>query len=245
MFFAIIGLHYSTSKLYLNQFLLKKPLFKSLLSYLTEIVLEESSSEYNAHLQVLLTQGRYQLCTEDAIYSFDDKYDNFLKAFKKIDIKDKNVDSMLLLGLGLGSIPFMLENIFKLDINYTAVEIDEEICRLAEKYVLSDLQSPIMVYPIDANHYFSWYNETFDLIAMDIFDSATIPLYFESEEYLQILESRLNENGIILYNRLADSEKNIGLNKNFNHKWKKVFPIGGYVDTGTNHIFLNDMRFIP
>lgn len=223
---------------------MKKPFFKSLLSYFTEIVLEETSSDYNEHLQVLLTQGRYQLCTEDAIYSFDDKYDNFLKAFEKINIKEKNVESMLLLGLGLGSIPYILENIFKLNIDYTAVEIDEEICRLAEKYVLSDLRSHIMIYPIDATHYFNWYNESFDLIAMDIFDSATIPIYFESETYLQILASRLNKNGIILYNRLADSEKNIQLNKKFNQNWKNVFPAGGFVETGTNHIFLNDMRFV-
>ena len=53
---------------------MKHPLWKRWLSYFKEVTLEETGSEYNEVLEVLLVQGRHQLATEDAIYSYDDKY---------------------------------------------------------------------------------------------------------------------------------------------------------------------------
>jgi len=179
------------------------------------VILEETGSTHNPVLQVLLYKERFQLCTRTAIYSYEDKYDNFRTAFDLLKIRDKHVKSTLLLGLGLGSIPQMLETIYKVDSDYTAVEIDEVICQLAEKYVLSDLKSNIQTYPIDALDYFKWYDHTFDLIAMDIFQSAVVPEEFESIEYFNTME------------------------------WKSIFPKGGIIDCKNNLIFINDLRHIP
>ena len=55
---------------------MKQPLWKRWLSYLFEIHVESTSSDYNPHLHVSLNNGRYQLSTANAIYSFEDLYDN-------------------------------------------------------------------------------------------------------------------------------------------------------------------------
>lgn len=218
---------------------MKKPLLKKIWSYFDEVLIEESSSEFNPILEIILTKGRYQLATDTAIYSFEDKYDNFLKAFEAIDIKKINPNEVLLLGLGLGSIPFMLENIFDMRLQYTAVEIDEEICRLAEKYTLCHLESTFQVYPMDAKDYLKFYDQKFDMIAADIFQSSIIPSEFESIQFFEQLSDKLNENGIILYNRLADSPAHEKKNESFWKRWKSFFPDADRVNTGTNIIYLN------
>ena len=224
---------------------MKKPFFKKLISNFKEVVLEETGSEHNPLLVVLLYKGRYQLCTEKAIYSYEDKYDNFRTAFDQIQVEKKKIDNVLLLGLGLGSIPFMLEKIYYVDTEYVAVEIDEVICQLADKYVLSDLESSIQIYPMDAMNYFEWYDHRYDMIAMDIFQSAEVPQEFESKEYFEKMKSRLNEGGIILYNRLSNTDKDKAKNKSFETRWKEVFPQGGIIDCKNNLIFINDLGLIP
>ena len=224
---------------------MKKPFFKKLISNFREVNLEETGSAHNPYLVVLLYKGRYQLCTQNAIYSYEDKYDNFRTAFDLLQIEKKKLDNVLLLGLGLGSIPFMLERIYKVDTEYVAVEIDEVICQLADKYVLSDLDSSVQVYPIDALNYFEWYDHQYDMIAMDIFQSAEVPEDFESVDFMKTLDSRIKEGGIILYNRLSNSDEHRAKNKRFAERWKEVFPKGGVIDCKNNLIYINDLRLIP
>lgn len=224
---------------------MKKPFFKKFLSNFREIILEETGSEHNPVLQIILFKERFQLCTEKAIYSYEDKYDNFRTAFDQLRIGEKKVNNTLLLGLGLGSIPFMLETIYQVDTDYIAVEIDEVICQLADKYVLSDLKSSIQTFPIDAMDYFKWYDHRFDMIAMDIFQSAEIPDEFESIDYLETMNTRLNEGGILLYNRLANTALDKERNEIFSQNWTSVFPNGGIIDCKNNVIFINDLRLIP
>jgi len=96
------------------------PKWKRWLSYLMEVHLESSSSEHNEELHVSLSKGRLQLSTANAIYSYADKYENFYKTFEQVELNEK-VDDVLILGFGLGSIPYMLESKFGKKYRYTGV----------------------------------------------------------------------------------------------------------------------------
>ena len=122
---------------------MKQPTWKRWLSYIREIPIETSESEHNPFLNIVLRNGQYQLCTANAIYSYGDLYDNFSKAFKQIDLDKLPIKNVLILGFGLGSIPLMLEKMFHKKYYYTAVEIDPEVLRLANTYVLPELKSGI------------------------------------------------------------------------------------------------------
>ncbi|MEL7021873.1 MAG: hypothetical protein AAGK47_09700, partial [Bacteroidota bacterium] len=100
------------------------PTWKKWLSYLTEIHIESAPSEINPHLYVSLRRGRYQLCTANAIYSYEDLYSNFYKAFEQVNLHKIKGDRVLILGYGMGSIPYILEKKMNYDFNYTAIEID-------------------------------------------------------------------------------------------------------------------------
>lgn len=218
---------------------MKIPSWKYYLSYFTELHVESAPSEYNPHLYVSLRKGRYQLSTANAIYSYADLYDNFKDAFCKIRLDELKIEKVLLLGFGLGSIPYILEKTFQKDYAYTAVEIDENVLYLASKYVLPELTSGITMIPADASVFVSYCQEKFDLICMDVFLDDVIPEGFETPVFLQQLKDLLNPGGIILFNKLALIQKDIESCESFLPTFLSTFPNGTHIEVTGNWIFLN------
>lgn len=203
-------------------------MLKKILSYFIDISLEKSNSAYNPYLEVLLVKGRNQLITKNAIYSFDDKYKNFYDSFKRIDWDKLNVKNVLILGLGLGSVIYMLEKKFKKNFTYTCVEIDPEIIRLAQKYTFNNLNSNIEIYQTDAEGFVRLNSQKYDLILMDVFQNAKIPQKFDNIEFIEELKTKLSSNALLLYNRMNINQEDNILNTNFAKNFKSVFP--EYID---------------
>lgn len=218
----------------------KQNRWQVLLSYLWEIPIEQTASTHNPELTVYLRRGRYMLCTRRAIYSYDDLYTNFRKTFEQIRLLERPVQDVLLLGLGLGSIPYMLERYFGQRYHYTAVEIDEEIIYLANKYVLSDLQSPIETRTGDARQFLAWDTGHYDLICVDIFQDDAIPEEMLQRDFLEHLKLRLAPDGILLFNHLAATgEDRKRADLYFAEVFQPVFPEGACLDVRTNFILMN------
>ena len=153
------------------------PIWKRWLSYLYPIRLEETSSDTNERLEVILVKGSLQLCTDRAVYSYEYRYENFRKLFELFDFNRLKGDQVLILGLGLGSV-IQLVNQYKPHANYTAIEIDDEVIYLAEKYVLNHLDNDIQIINTDGNTFLQITEQKFDLICMDIFIDDWIPQEF-------------------------------------------------------------------
>jgi len=201
------------------------PLWKKLLSYIQEVHIESTSSVFNPQLYVSIKNGRTMLSTDNAIYSYEDKYDNFGHALGKVNLR--NNDRCLILGFGLGSIPYIVEKVYKKNLRYTGVELDEEVIYLASKYGINKLKSPIEIIQADAYQFVFNCTEKFDLIAMDVFESDYIPDKFETFEFLETLKRLLTNKGILLYNRLAHYQKDIEHSEYFfDNVFKKAFPLG-------------------
>ena len=214
------------------------PLWKKWLSHVKDVHLESHESTINPSLHLALVKGRLQLSTDNAIYSFEDKYDNFYKAFNKIKKAGKwTYHDVLILGFGLGSIPKMLEDNFKLQLNYTAVEIDDVIIDMVSDYVIPHLQSSIQMIHADAHQFMQVNDQDFDLICVDVFLDEIIPDQFKTKDFLQLLSNSLSENGLVLFNMLGDYEKDKTAAKLFFKEYfKKAFPESSMMHTGTNYI---------
>lgn len=220
---------------------MRQPFWKKCLSYLQEIYIESLESDYNEELHVILTKGRYQLCTQNAVHSFDDLYVNFDGAFEKLNVKERKFDDTLILGLGLGSIPFLLEKKYQVKTNYTAVEIDETIVYLANKYSLHDLKSPINYICTDAEAFVQVSDEKYDLICLDIFQDDVIPEKFETLEFLESLNNMLRPSGVLLVNRLATFDSDIEKTTKYSESiFKKIFPKGYHYDIEGNWILVGE-----
>ncbi len=220
------------------------PWWKKAVSYITDVSLEQTSSLYNPFLEVLLVKGRHQLTTRDAIYSYDDKYENFSSAFRKVNWKPLKGNRVLVLGLGLGSVILILEKILNKTFDYTAVEIDPEICRMAHSYTLKNLKSYVEVIQAEAHSFLSVNDEKYDMIIMDIFQSAIIPQKFQSKEYLQMLSGKLNSKGVLLYNRMNITEEDKLENKLFDSIMEEVFPNTEAIQVKNNLVYINDKAFL-
>ncbi len=179
------------------------PAWKRCLSWLVELHLESAPSALNPHLYVSLRRGRLQLCTANAVYSWEDLYDNFDKAFQRLPLDKLPIRKVLLLGVGLGSIPQLLEVKYHRQYHYTGVEADENVLYLASRYTLPQLQSPLELHCADALAFLQICQDTFDLLCMDIFVDDQVPEPFLQPDFLELLQAHLNPGGILLYNRLG------------------------------------------
>ena len=216
------------------------PFWKKYLSYFFEWHLESRSSDYNPELHVSLVDGRYQLFTENAIYSFADLYHNFRQSFLHLQLPQRSITRELILGQGKGSIPYMLEKTFGRSYHYTAVEIDEEVIDLANKYVLRDLRSPRQLICADAHTFVAVCQEQFDMIAVDLFLDNIIPVRFEQTDFLQHLSQLLAPGGILLLNRMAETEADKAKTKAFfENTFLEVFPEGSYLAMEKNWMLFN------
>ncbi len=217
---------------------LKIPRWKKLLSHVVPLTLEETGSEQNPELTVALHRGRLQLLSGDAIYSWDDLYKNFFLAFDKLEIEKRQIEDVLVLGLGLGSVPYILEKNFQRNYHYTAVEWDETVAELASKYALSRLASPMEIVISDAEIFVQITEEQYDMVVVDIFEDDLTPPQFETEEFLQNCGDLLRPGGLLLFNRLHGSDRSIKIvtERFFERDFKAVFSDAWAIDTGGNWI---------
>lgn len=224
---------------------MKPSLITKILSYVTDIHLESLQSDQNEQLDVFLSQGRYQLCTKNAIYSYADKYDNFKECFDLIQPSKPAIKNVLILGFGLGSIPYMLEKKFHKVYAYTGVELDESVIYLASKYVLNELNSEIQMIHADAQIYVNQCFETFDMICIDIFIDDKIPEIFLKFDFLETVQSLLNPGGLLIFNHLSffksDKEK---ASTYYHDVFSKVFPNSYALQVSKNMMLINDISWI-
>ncbi len=219
---------------------MRPPAWKRYLSYLTEFHIESAPSDHNPHLYVSLSRGRYQLCTANAIYSYEDLYDNFGLAFNQMNLDKIEGQRMLILGFGLGSIPFLLEKKHQKKFDYTAVEIDESVLYLANKYMMPDMESSIQFICTDAAVFVDVCQEQFDLIAVDVFLDDIIPDAFQQEDFLTSLTKLLAPKGVLMYNRLSQTKEDKYKSQLFySDIFKPIFPEGAYLQVNGNWMLFN------
>lgn len=191
-------------------------------------------------MHVSLSRGRYMLSTANAVYSYEDLYDNYTKAFERMNLEKLDWQEVLVLGLGLGSVPWMLERKFGQYYQYTLVEIDPEVIDLARRYALEELSSPMTTYCADGLQFVQTHAQQYDCIVMDVFLDDTVPAAFEEVAFLKSLQALLAPEGLLMYNRLANTPTDRKLSRHFfEHSFRKVFPASVCWELGGNWMLLN------
>ena len=221
--------------------------FQLLRSYLHAIPLEEASSAYNPYLQVSLRRGRIRLCAANTTYSYQDLYVNFYTVFKRLQLQRRRLSKVLVLGFGLGSIPYMLQRRFgQQGTQYVGVDIDDVILRLAEKYMPADILSNLTLHCADA---LEWVKipdnrpkEGYDLVAVDIFIDRNTPSPFTSVEFLTAAKALLNpKTGVLAYNALADVPEQRQIAQQFyDQTFSQVFEHALPIHTTYNLMLVHD-----
>ena len=213
---------------------------KNALSYLVEWPIITLSSPYNPILKVVLHKGRYKLIAHNAIYSFGDLYSNYRRTFELLKWDTHEFRTCLVLGLGMASIPDMLVTKFKRNMEFTAVEIDEVVIKLAYEYVLKPKGIPVQVFTGDAASFISYHEKKYDLICSDVFSGDVVPESLETLEALKNMRDLLLPGGLLLYNRLGryKSDKTKSL-RFFEEVFRPVFPESDFLELDGNWMLIN------
>lgn len=222
------------------------PAWKKWLSYVVDITIEETSSPYNPVLEVSLRRGQFQLSTANAVYSYGDRYTNFSRVFDRLDWVRMPGKEVLLLGLGLGSIPYMLERSYGHSFYYTAIDIDEEVLLLADKYLLGELRSPLQQICADAAVFVEISpDESYDLICVDLFEDNRIPAAFSAPGFMEELARIQSPEGLVLFNSMAfTKEEHQASEAFFENIFREVFPHAEALLLGGNYMLVSDRRYL-
>ena len=81
------------------------------------------------------------------------------------------------------------------------------------------------------------------MVIVDLFIDNTVPSAFESVAFLQDIERLLRKDGLLLYNRLADTPALLEQTTTFYEQaFKKIFPTAVALELGTNKMLINNYR---
>ena len=175
---------------------MKKPL-----SYLLPQRLKNYTSKINGELSINLVNGKKTLDTVRSNYSYGS-----LQQILHIGLYEsgfpKNVNSVLVLGMGAGSIAQTIREHFKSSAFIELVDVDAEIIAIAKDEFEINKFSNINIVCDDALQYLQTASGKFDLIVVDIFIIDTVPDKFTQPEFITALSDHLNSKGKIIYNSI-------------------------------------------
>ena len=108
--------------------------------------------------------------------------------------------SVLVLGMGGGSVIESLRTKFKYTHPIVAVEIDPVVIEIAEEEFGITAYSDLEVVCVDAAQFLEESKQNFDLIIVDLFIGEHVPERFYGKDFWQDLEKRTNKGGKVLFN---------------------------------------------
>lgn len=186
------------------------------------------------YTELILSYGRLQLGTVDAMYSDGHKYmpaitvrDHFLKFLPY-------VKSVLVLGGGMASIVHVFHE-KHFEPNYTIVEANESILEWALEYTPNHLLANIEPVCDDAANFMSSNTRQYDLIFIDVFIGRAVPGFVVSPSFLHQCNMALSPGGHLALNYIINNELDWRQAKS---SFASVFPHYAIVERNENRILL-------
>ncbi|MBI1222335.1 MAG: methyltransferase domain-containing protein [Bacteroidetes bacterium] len=164
-------------------------------------------SEYSGKLEINWIDGRKRLDSENANYSYGSLQRILETGLETLNLSA--VQSVLLLGLGGGSVIGSLRFRYGYQGPILAVDIDPEIIRIAkEEFHILESES-LSIRQSDALEFVKQCDQKFDLIIVDLFIDRHVPEVFLEKQFHEAILSCLDEKANLLMNLGIglDSEK--------------------------------------
>jgi predicted TPR repeat methyltransferase len=179
------------------------------LSFLFPLVIFKDKSTCNDVLEIQLMDGKKVLNSKNANYSFGSLHQVFQYAFKQFLPRLTNVNNVLILGFGAGSVYNILRKDYQYKGNITGVEIDEKVIQWAYKYFnLPENDNKLNIVTDDVEHFIYYTNSKYDLIIVDVYKDLIIPEGVLSPQFFKHLsQNLLNSDGQIIFNVVENHNK--------------------------------------
>ena len=117
-----------------------------------------------------------------------------------------NIKNILLIGFGTGKIVNDWENLFENIDNIDVVDIEENIFDIAKKYFNFKKSDRVNYILQDGIVYLRENTKKYDLIVVDVASDEGIDERFLSDEYLELINKSLTQNGIFVSNLCSSAD---------------------------------------
>jgi len=170
---------------------------KKIVSYIWPLT-KKIQSKINGTLEITWMNGKKVLDSETANYSYGSLQRILDYGLSKIYFDSKS--SVLLLGMGGGSVIDTLRNRYKHIGHITAVEIDPIIIQLAKDEFDITENKELSIISDDALDFVSNCKNSFDLIIIDLFIDLKVPIEFYQISFWDQLTKLIKPKGNLLFN---------------------------------------------
>ncbi len=88
------------------------------------------------------------------------------------------------------------------------IEIDSDVIDVAKQYFNLEVNPRLDVFNADARQHLSMFDKKYDLIILDAYASTYVPYHLLTNEFYQLIEERLEPDGIVISNFMGSIEGN-------------------------------------
>jgi spermidine synthase len=176
--------------------------FFRLLSYYFPIT-KKIPSVHGGLLELKFVDGNMLLDSRYASHSYGTLQKVLEFALRNIEMSD--VQTVLLLGLGGGSVIKSLRGRFRYRGNIKAVEIDPLMVNVAQKEFGLARDKRTKITCCEASAYLITETKTYDLVIVDLFIENQVATEILSEGFWCKLKDRISPNGYIIFNSMHES----------------------------------------
>ncbi|MTE26150.1 spermidine synthase [Winogradskyella ouciana] len=195
---------------------------KQVLSYILPVT-KTIESDYSGTLEITWHNGKKHLNSQNANYSYGSLQHILKFGIEKINLQ--NVNSILVLGMGGGSVIATLRKDFEFNKDITAVEIDPVIIDIASKEFGISENENLKILCADALEFVKQGKAQFDLIIVDLFIDLSVPSQFLSEEFWDHTLNLKSSKGDIIFNASVKDTNNKSVNQLINYLKTKVYKV--------------------
>jgi predicted O-methyltransferase YrrM len=162
------------------------------------------SSAHHPHLEVVMFKGRKVLDGAMVNYSYGGLHLVFQETFERLKVGEREIRSVLLIGLGAGSVVHLLRRDFGVKAPITAIEIDPVMVEVAREHFGLDRWRNLEVVVADAVEWVASSKRRFDLVVIDAFYEAQVPAALRTQAFARNLRERVSPGGWLLFNQVSN-----------------------------------------
>ncbi len=171
-----------------------------------------------------LQDGAKILMINDAASSLIDKNKkgfDYAEKIKKILFNDLKLRDANILILGAGGFSLSAENTYGNHITY--IDIDKQIKKVTVPKFIQKMNDDLII--DDARHYLNAADKRYQVIIADAYsDIKSIPAHLITQEYIGQIRKHLSENGVAIFNIVANPMLIDSYSKRIDNTIKSVFP---------------------
>lgn len=207
---------------------------KRLISYVFPFT-KKVKSEFNGTLEITMMNGKKVLDTEHVNYSYGSLQRVLKFALQHVELEEMN--HILVLGLGGGSVIETLRKSFHYDKKITAIDVDPVVIDIASSEFGINSDSITSISCSDAFEFVKNHEHKYDLIIVDLFIDDKIPDKFLMIEFWKELLQNIESNGSLIFNSLCFPPSDLVPIKRKLHKRGFKYEVFRYVEK-TNKVIV-------